>query len=397
MKKNELHPIFNGMGAAEYFAQRIYDSEKPSPNGKQFSLDANEKHILSKMQQKIEFPQPILSLNDQGIMYPNTITLIQGKSGVHKSRLSSHIMSALLSSLPNEIAGLKRKGLEKFNVISIDTERSINDLLPYAMQSVITDAGYAKKEMPGNFRTTSLVNIDRKSRLDEVKTYISKAIHQTTLHNVLFLDVISDLIEDFNNVSSSLQLLDYLNSMINEFNITIVAVIHENPGSMDKSRGHLGTELHNKSSSVIQISGEKGKDNKSINLQKLSILKSRYTAAPEPIYYSYNPISRRLEQQDAEFAQAIAQKKVEIKAPIDEIFEFFKARKPHEKIKNKDLSDKLCERFRCSTKLLNERLQEIQESNDFLGYRLKSEMVGREKFYWMESQLSIMEEGSSPI
>jgi hypothetical protein len=259
------------------------------------------------------------------------------------------------------------------------------------------DAGYSKTEILPNFKVTSLVNIDRSSRLDKVKSYIGKAIEQTALHNVIFLDVISDLIEDFNNVSSSLQLLDYLNSMINEFDITVVAVIHENPGSIDKSRGHLGTELHNKASAVIQISAEKGKENKSINLQKLSILKARYTAAPEPIYYSYNPISKQLEQQDAAFAEAIIQKKVEVKAPIDGIFDFFKSRKPHEKIKNKVLVDILCERFKCSSKLLNERLQEIQDSQDFFGYKLKSEMVGREKFYWMESQLSIMEEGSVPI
>ena len=45
-----------------------------------------------------------------------------------------------------------------------------------------------------------------------------------------------------------------------EFNIHMVVVLHENPGS-DKARGHIGTELTNKAETVIALEVDKSDDN----------------------------------------------------------------------------------------------------------------------------------------
>ena len=50
--------------------------------------------------------------------------------------------------------------------------------------------------------------------------------------------------------------LDLPNSTINTYDITFLCIIHENP-YQEKARGHLGTELINKSSTALSINIEK--------------------------------------------------------------------------------------------------------------------------------------------
>ena len=51
-----------------------------------------------------------------------------------------------------------------------------------------------------------------------------------------------------------------------DYNIHIVVVLHENPGS-DKARGHIGTELMNKAETVIALEVDKYDENISTVMQ----------------------------------------------------------------------------------------------------------------------------------
>ena len=51
----------------------------------------------------------------------------------------------------------------------------------------------------------------------------------------------------------------FLNGL-RRYNIHIVVVLHENPGS-DKARGHIGTELMNKAETVIALQVDKYDEN----------------------------------------------------------------------------------------------------------------------------------------
>ena len=67
------------------------------------------------------------------------------------------------------------------------------------------------------------------------------------------IDGYADLIGDVNDAEQSNQLVSELMAAAEKFNVAIVGVLHLNPGSEEKSRGHLGSQLGRKSQTVLQI------------------------------------------------------------------------------------------------------------------------------------------------
>ena len=115
----------------------------------------------------IRFADPILRQNDNAIIFPHTINVIQGQAGVHKSRLAEFICAAMLkrNGFNNELLGYKRENFEANNtVVYVDTERNQSEQFPYALQCIQVKAGYDKKEHPENFKYISLLEITRKER-----------------------------------------------------------------------------------------------------------------------------------------------------------------------------------------------------------------------------------------
>lgn len=177
-------------------------------------------------------------------------------------------------------------------VVLIDTERNLNDQLPFALQKIQTNAGYDISEIQIPFEFTSLLNEERHLRyqaLDEYISYLRKK--HIGKHLIVILDVMSDCIENFNDPASSLKLVDMMNKTINEQNVTYICVIHENPGS-EKARGHLGSEVVNKASLVLQIGFDKSIQNSEVI--KLTFLHCRSIKRPDPIYLVYDNQSSRL-------------------------------------------------------------------------------------------------------
>jgi len=63
---------------------------------------------IKKIKEKeIRFSDPILWQNDNAIIFPHTINVIQGQAGVHKSRLAEFICAAMLklNGFNNELLG----------------------------------------------------------------------------------------------------------------------------------------------------------------------------------------------------------------------------------------------------------------------------------------------------
>lgn len=248
-------------------------------------MEEVEKRIKELKSKDIADIQPIIILNGIPLIYPNTLTLIQGKAGSHKSRAAGAIASAIIKAHDCEVSplGLSTSS-DDLCVLYIDTERNLNQQFPKAIQDIQASACIDKKDDPPNLGYSSLLEIDRLARFEALKTFVEKKRDELgqEKHIILILDVVSDMIGNFNDPVESMKLTDYLNLLINSENITIIAVLHENPGAnTDKARGHLGTELNNKSSTTIQVSLYKE------DIVKLTVKKSRNTKLPEPVYAEY--------------------------------------------------------------------------------------------------------------
>ncbi len=330
-------------------------------------FDANMKKVMATRQKihdrsikAIEFSRPIISRGNMGIIYPNTIAVVQGKKGVHKSRLSETLCICLLH-INQAICqiGFSRELLKKIMLLYVDTERNQNDQLPWAMQQIRKKSGYPIDLNPPQFDFISLVDISRKDRFETLKNYIEfKQKEFPDYQFVIVLDVVTDCIENFNDPKESLKLIDLMNELINQKDVTFICVIHENPGG-EKARGHLGTEIINKASQVIQIAF----DGDSKELIMLKFLHSRNTKQIESVYLRYDDDVKGLVEADPDLIKQVQNTKQE-KAPIDKVEVWLKSNLMGE-LSRETLIKQLREHFDCGEKTIEERLKSLVE-DDFL-------------------------------
>ena len=338
---------------------------------------ASREKIRKRSCETVTFSSPIISFNDVGIIYPNTINVIQGKKGVHKSRLTEVFCALMLcQDLIKKFLGMKRNAMAGSVVLYVDTERNIKDQFPYAIQKIKIMSGFEKESEPPNLDFISLIDVPRQERFATLNEYIDTFRVKFQAYNLLIVfDVVTDCVEDFNNVRESLKFVDMLNETINNYNVTFLCVIHENPASgNDKGRGHLGTELNNKASQVMQIGFEKDNNNNDTDLIRIKFLHSRNTKRLEPIYIQYSEESKGLVLADTSFiSEKLALK--QSKANIGEVHKWM-TENLIEPMSKSDLIEKLKVVFDCEDRTLEKRLTDLTELGSIERY-----IVGRNAFY----------------
>lgn len=354
-------------------------------------LEATRKRLNQRMQEDIIMPRPLLSLNGVGVIYPKTINIIQGKAGVHKSRLAEIMCSSLIDKdfFSNKHLGFKREPSSDPFLLYVDTERNLDNQFPYALQQIQVKAGFSKGEFIKRFDFLSLLTIERSQRFKALDIFLKQKRSQIKGMLVVVLDVITDCIRDFNRSEDSMQLIDMLNTAINTHDVTFITLIHENPGSGDKARGHLGTELMNKSSTVMQIGFEKDGNNKPTDVIALNFLKTRASKKPETTHIMFSEEKKTLVLADPEVVQAVSTGRRK-KASVEKVIEYLEENFEN-KYLGKDLLKEVAERFACSEKIARERIVEIvdealviKEREQKISYHLKSKKEGKSIVYVME-------------
>jgi len=320
-----------------------------------------EEHITKQ----VTFASPIIERDQQGILHPNTINVIQGKAGVHKSRLVESLCSCLLTNKPeNNFLGFRKRLLDfnAYSVLYIDTERNLKDQYLYALQQIKIKAGYAIETDLPNFDFISLIEIPRDERFEAVKQYLEYVRSKYSNHIFIVLDVLTDCISNFNDPRESLKLVDLLNVMINRYNVTFLCVIHENPtDNSNKARGHLGTEIMNKASCQMQISFEKDRQHRDTDLIKVKYLKVRVGRKPDPFFLQYSAEEKGLVVADIGLVSEVMNSKGKInlhdlKERLTDILI-----KPMER---KRLIAILTDEFSCGQRTVEERLKAMIENKE---------------------------------
>lgn len=332
---------------------------KPSDFLKKIIMTADK--IKKIKEGDIQFSDPILLQNGNAIIFPHTINVIQGQAGVHKSRLAEFICAAMLkrNGYNNELLGYKRENFEANNtIVYVDTERNQTEQFPYALQCIQMKAGYEKHEHPNNFKYISLLEIPRKERFGVLDEYLKLLKKETENPLFIVLDVSTDCIEDFNKTDKSMELIDLMNMAINEHDVIFLCLIHENPKS-EKARGHFGTELMNKASTVMQVSYEKDSNNNDTDLIKIRYLKCRSTARHIPFFAKYSDEHKGLILAEAEDIQLVMNGKKH-KADLKVVCEYLEMYLGDgSQMSRRDLLDKLMKELGASEKTIEDRLKEI--------------------------------------
>ncbi|WP_103866724.1 toprim domain-containing protein [Aquimarina sp. I32.4] len=335
----------------------------------------------------------LITYQEEGVVFLQSVHVIQGKSGTHKSRLAQTLCSVLLKKegCYNELLGFDRNPDIACHVCYIDTERNLAYQFPKALQQIQLDAGYSIMEKPANFSYTSLVNISRAERfkalcefIDDVQTEL-----EDTQHLIVVLDVVSDCVMDFNNTQDSLLFIDMINAHINQKLVTFIAVIHENPTSVErKPRGHLGSEIQNKSTFTFRTAFENEKQPEPSDMIILHFPKNRNGKRPLPATMEFCEETKRLilaDCQQTKQMQYVQNKK----GNLGEIIEFLSSYITGV-VSGKVLIAELCSSFSCGSRTIRERLKELSENYyeildaNSTPCSLTKTQKGREVFYSLQ-------------
>ena len=88
-----------------------------------------------------------------------------------------------------------------------------------------------------------------RERIDMISLWLKKYGKEIS---VLVIDGVRDLVMNINDPIESTEVATLLMKWSYDYNIHIAALLHENKSS-ETSRGHIGTELDNKSEVIIRI------------------------------------------------------------------------------------------------------------------------------------------------
>ena len=142
--------------------------------------------------------------------------------------------------------------IEGCNIVWIDTEQRHSD----AKRIYLRALKMAGLSMEDNFSRFQMFHL--RSFMNDKKMESLKLIIKNCRPDIIFIDGIVDLINNFNDVEESKNIIDTLMRLSTKEesgkNIAIVCVLHTNKAAEDRNmRGHLGTMLTQKAGTVLEV------------------------------------------------------------------------------------------------------------------------------------------------
>ena len=122
-------------------------------------------------------------------------------------------------------------------------------------------------DFPDSIRVYGLRPLTVAERIDTIEKYLYLKEPQ-----LVFIDGVRDLVTDINSAEQATEIVGKLMRWSYDLHCHICCVLHQNKAD-DNARGHIGTEIVNKSESVLSVSKTKDKS--------YSLVKSEYTRGME--------------------------------------------------------------------------------------------------------------------
>jgi len=211
-------------------------------------------------------------LTDYGTL--GNISTIIGKA---KSRKSFTITMATSTALIGALMFDKLIGClpENHNkILLFDTEQGKYHVL----KSLHRICKLSGQQQPTNLEVYGLRPMNPSERLE----LIEYAINNTPNLGLVIIDCIKDLITSINDEEQATMIVSKLMKWSEEKNIHIINVLHQNK-SNDHARGHIGTELINKSESVFSVT--KDEQNPDISIFSADLCRG---IEPDPFAFRIN-------------------------------------------------------------------------------------------------------------
>lgn len=190
-----------------------------------------------------------LEVDGKGVFALRDIHAVKAKAKAGKTTTLKVFIAALLRGGIFRVRSL----LTAPKIVFFDTEQSRRDT-----KGILDDVARMTELPPEEIdRQVSLHSLRRAER-EDLLSLLRIAIEDEK-PEVAFIDGIVEFVASFNDESESKQLIKEMLALSEEHNCAIVCVLHTNKADEDHNmRGHLGTMLAQKASTVLECRKERG-------------------------------------------------------------------------------------------------------------------------------------------
>lgn len=224
----------------------------------------------------IERPPSLFTFDDHPLLTMQNISVISGKAKSRKSGWASVL--AALTINPNtsrDWNNIRAQRLQahrdasRRGVLLFDTEQGTYHAQAMARRILwMAD----RDGNPGStLRAFGLRDFTPVDRLH----FISETIHRhADESSLIIIDGVRDVVMNINSEDEATLMNTWLLSITKRYNIHLTCVLHENKGS-DTLRGHLGTELMNKSEAVFTVAKGTHKGTKDLSSVETTVSRNK--------------------------------------------------------------------------------------------------------------------------
>ena len=199
------------------------------------------KYKQAQVDLSIDVPEPIpvLKQGDRVIFSRGDISVIGGKAKSGKTFLIVLLAADFL------------KFSDTGKLLIVDTEMG----MARAYKTTRRIHNMMGMDMHRNNERLTTLSLREYAAADRVAVF--KEAIEAIRPELIFLDGVRDFVSDFNKVDEATETVGMLMRLSVEYDCHICCVLHENKGS-GQLRGHLGSEIINKSESVLSVTNNGG-------------------------------------------------------------------------------------------------------------------------------------------
>ena len=225
--------------------------------------ELNKLHVSSKTLLPIE--DPLLTVDGIPICVKGDIVALKAKAKAGKTTTLKFMTAAMMVG---DLPPLKCE-VENCKVLWLDTEENLPDVKKI-VEDIQQISNLSFEYIDSHLRVYSVRKLTYKTLADDTELLISAYRPEAVV-----IDGLVDYIMSFNDETLSHNLLTHLIRLCDIYHCTIFAVLHTNKSDDDNNmRGHLGTMLAQKSSTVLLSSIKDG-------LITIKSTESRHRAIPD--------------------------------------------------------------------------------------------------------------------
>ena len=195
-------------------------------------------------------PTPRFFLAGIPISTPGNLATISAHAKAGKSAAIGGMIASTFAASDADCLGFTSQNPNGFAVVHLDTEQCPFDHWQ-GIERALCRAKIASA--PLWLRSYCLTGFSAADVRASIRILIEQAAKQFGGVHSVFIDGVADAAPDVNDPAETSSLITELHKLAIEFDCPILNIIHVNPGSDSKTRGHLGSQLERKSETNLKL------------------------------------------------------------------------------------------------------------------------------------------------